>query len=166
MSEEENIFFRFWSTFLHDSLKLCCLKLVLVIICITKYGEEVVFNDAFSFCSILAMQIFISQFTFISLTHQRSLDSYLSDVTWHESYFYTFLSQYFNAYFYQIETAVFPKSQKITFHNRSFCLAVLMQQKVYGLKTGYILSKTVYTSNVLPQQKKKLLGQGVLANKL
>ena len=59
-----------------------------------------------------------------------------------------------------------PKSQKRTFHNRSFCLGVLMQEKVYGLKTVYILSKTEYTSNVLPQQKKKLLGQGVLANKL
>ena len=41
ISDGENIFFLRYALILHDSFKACCLTAVLVIIVITKYGEEV-----------------------------------------------------------------------------------------------------------------------------
>ena len=57
---------------LPDSLKTCCLKAGLVTICITKYGEEVLLNDTFRFCSNLAFNVTIQKSNHIFLPHSHN----------------------------------------------------------------------------------------------
>ena len=42
---------------IHNSFKPCCSYALLILMIITKYGEEVLLNDAFRFCSDVAFNI-------------------------------------------------------------------------------------------------------------